>query len=116
MGANDDGIWRRLVVIHFNAKITGVSDSKNYADYLFDNAGGYIMSWIIEGAQKAIAADFKTKQPKNLSQMANGEVYSDPVKQYTIMIGSWMPWRILSKRRKVRFFCVTGLSMTLRGL
>ena len=64
VGANDDGIWRRLVVIPFNAKITGASDIKNYADYLFDNAGGYIMSWMIEGAQKAIAADFKTKQPK----------------------------------------------------
>lgn len=62
--ANDDGIWRRLVVIPFNAKITGASDIKNYADYLYDNAGGYIMSWIIEGARKAIAADFKTKQPK----------------------------------------------------
>ncbi len=64
VGANDDGIWRRLVVIPFNAKITGSADIKNYADYLFENAGGYIMSWIIEGAKKAIAADFKTKQPK----------------------------------------------------
>ena len=64
VGANDDGIWRRLVVLPFNAKITGSSDIKNYTDYLFDNAGGYIMSWIIEGAKKAIAADFRTKQPK----------------------------------------------------
>ena len=64
VGANDDGIWRRLVVIPFNAKITGASDIKNYADYLYDNASGYIMSWIIEGARKAIATDFKTKQPK----------------------------------------------------
>lgn len=64
VGANDDGIWRRLVVIPFNAKITGSSDIKNYADYLFDNAGGYIMNWIIEGAKKAIAADYKFKEPK----------------------------------------------------
>ena len=64
VGANDDGIWRRLVVIPFNAKITGSSDIKNYADYLFDNAGSYIMSWIIEGAKKAIAADSKFKAPK----------------------------------------------------
>lgn len=64
VGANDDGIWRRLVVIPFNAKIVGDSDIKNYADYLFDNAGGYIMQWIIEGAKKAIDADFKVKQPK----------------------------------------------------
>ena len=64
VGANDDGIWRRLVVIPFNAKITGSSYIKNYADYLFDNAGSYIMSWIIEGAKKAIAADYKFKAPK----------------------------------------------------
>ncbi len=64
VGANDDGIWRRLVVIPFNAKITGSSDVKNYADYLFDNAGSFIMSWIIEGAKKAIAADYKFKEPK----------------------------------------------------
>ena len=60
VGANDDGIWRRLIVIPFNAKIVGAGDIKNYADYLYDNAGGYIMSWIIEGAKKAIDLDFKT--------------------------------------------------------
>ncbi len=64
VGANDDGIWRRLVVIPFNAKITGKSDIKNYADYLFDHAGGYVMTWIIEGAKKAIEADFKIKEPQ----------------------------------------------------
>ncbi len=64
VGANDDGIWRRLIVIPFNAKIVGAGDIKNYADYLYDNAGGYIMSWIIEGAKKAIDLDFKTKLPK----------------------------------------------------
>lgn len=64
VGANDDGIWRRLVVIPFNAKITGKSDIKNYADYLYEKAGPAIMTWIIEGAKKAIAANFKTKPPK----------------------------------------------------
>ena len=32
VGALDDGTWRRLIVIPFNAKITGKSDIKNYAD------------------------------------------------------------------------------------
>ncbi len=63
VGANDDGIWRRLIVIPFNAKITGNSDIKNFADYLFENAGPYIMQWIIEGAKAAIAADFHTALP-----------------------------------------------------
>lgn len=63
VGANDDGIWRRLVVIPFNAKITGKSDIKNYADYLFDHAGPAIMSWIIEGAKRAIDKNFHTTLP-----------------------------------------------------
>ncbi|MEG0722023.1 MAG: phage/plasmid primase, P4 family, partial [Lachnospiraceae bacterium] len=63
VGANDDGIWRRLIVIPFNAKITGKSDIKNFADYLFEHAGPAIMSWIIEGAKKAIEANFKAELP-----------------------------------------------------
>lgn len=64
VGANDDGIWRRLIVIPFNAKITGKSDVKNFADHLYDHAASAIMAWIIEGAEKAIKANFKTKLPK----------------------------------------------------
>lgn len=63
VGASDVGIWRRLVVIPFNAKITGASENKNYADYLYKNAGEAIMKWIIEGAQKAISANFKVPIP-----------------------------------------------------
>ena len=43
VGANDFGIWRRLVVIPFNAKITDASDIKNYADHLYEKAGAAIM-------------------------------------------------------------------------
>jgi P4 family phage/plasmid primase-like protien len=64
VGATDDGIWRRLIVIPFNAQITGKSDIKNYADYLFEKAGPSIMTWIIQGAQAAIQADFHTVLPK----------------------------------------------------
>ena len=64
VGANDDGIWRRLIVIPFNAKVTGKNDIKNYADYLYDHAGSFIMSWIIEGAKKAVEMDFKVPLPK----------------------------------------------------
>ena len=71
VGANDDGIWRRLIVIPFNAKIVGDSDIKNYADYLYEKAGGYILKWVIEGAQKAIDAEFKTKLPKCVQDAIN---------------------------------------------
>ena len=64
VGAMDSGIWRRLIVIPFNARITGSSDKKNYGEYLLKNAGSYITAWIIEGAKKAIEADFKIPLPK----------------------------------------------------
>lgn len=63
VGAMDAGIWRRLIVIPFNAKITGKGDIKNYSKYLLQNAGPYITKWIIEGAQKAIADNYKLKLP-----------------------------------------------------
>lgn len=71
VGANDDGIWRRLIVIPFNAKIVGDSDIKNYADYLYEKAGGYILKWVIEGAKKAIDAEFKTQLPKCVQDAIN---------------------------------------------
>ena len=71
VGANDDGIWRRLIVIPFNAKITGSSDRKNYADYLYENAGGAVLSWIIDGAEKAIKNKYKLKTPKLVETAIN---------------------------------------------
>lgn len=68
VGAIDEGTWRRLIVIPFEAKIEGKSDIKNYADYLFDNAGGAILKWIIEGAGKVIKDDFKIKLPKKVKE------------------------------------------------
>ena len=64
VGANDDGIWRRLKVIPFNAKITGSGDIKNYADYLYENAAPAIMKWIIEGAEKVTKSGYKVDDPK----------------------------------------------------
>lgn len=64
VGASDEGTWRRLIVIPFNAKITGKADVKNFADFLFENAGGAILSWIIEGAQKVINNDFHLAVPQ----------------------------------------------------
>ena len=73
VGANDDGTWRRLIVIPFNAKIQGKSDIKNYADYLARNAGGAILAWIIEGSQKAINHNFTLILP---------QVVRDAITQY----------------------------------
>ena len=64
VSGSDDGIWRRLIVIPFTNKFTGKSDKKNFSDYLFDNAGEYILTWIIEGAKKVIDSDYKIEAPK----------------------------------------------------
>ena len=63
VGANDPGTWRRLIVIPFNARIEGAGDVKNYADHLVKHAGPFILSWIIEGAQKVIQQKFKLSLP-----------------------------------------------------
>lgn len=64
VSASDDGTWRRLIVIPFHAKIQGQADKKNYTQYLIDNAGGVVLSWLIEGAMKVVAADFKVDRPQ----------------------------------------------------
>lgn len=64
VGAMDRGIWRRLIVIPFNATITGKNDIKNFSKHLQENAGGYILKWIIEGAKKAIDEGYNPKTPK----------------------------------------------------
>lgn len=68
VGAIDKGTWRRLIVIPFGAKIEGSSDIKNYADYLFEKAGGAILSWVIEGAKKVIADDFHITAPQKVQE------------------------------------------------
>lgn len=71
VGAMDRGIWRRLIVIPFNATISGSSDIKNYAGYLQKNAGGYILKWIIEGAKKAIKENYRLARPKCVEDAVN---------------------------------------------
>lgn len=64
VGTSDIGTWRRLVVIPFSATIEGNSDIKNYADYLYQNAGGAVLDWIIKGAKMFITSDYKIERPE----------------------------------------------------
>lgn len=66
VGALDQGTWRRLIVIPFEAVIEGSKDIKNYADHLVSHAGGAILSWIIEGAKKVIKNDFILQKPDKI--------------------------------------------------
>lgn len=66
VGAIDKGTWRRLIVIPFDATIEGNADIKNYADYLFEHAGGAILSWVIEGAKRVIKDNYKITPPQKV--------------------------------------------------
>ena len=68
VGASDEGTWRRLIVIPFNAVIQSTQDKKNYSEYLFREAGEYILRWIIEGAQEVISRDFNISLPSVVKQ------------------------------------------------
>ena len=52
-----------VLCIPFTAKFEGGSEIKNYSKYLLDNAGPYIMKWLIEGAEKVIKDKFILTPP-----------------------------------------------------
>ena len=69
VGTNDKGTWDRLVVVPFNASFRGMKgEIFNYGDYLFEHCGGAILTWIIEGARKYIAAGYHIEQPECVKQ------------------------------------------------
>ena len=65
VGTNDKGTWDRLICIPFNANFRGTEEEiLNYSDYLFTCCGGAVLSWIIEGAKRFIANDYKITLPE----------------------------------------------------
>lgn len=75
VGAMDVGIWRRLIVIPFNAIIEDNADVKNYADHLYTHAGGAILSWIMDGARLIHAEDYKLTPPPQV--LAASQAYQE---------------------------------------
>ncbi|WP_327786655.1 phage/plasmid primase, P4 family [Corynebacterium belfantii] len=63
VGASDTGIWRRLIVIPFEETIRPDTDIKNYADHLYEHAGGAVLAWIMEGARAIHAEGYKLVPP-----------------------------------------------------
>ena len=50
--------------MNFNASFRGMKgEVKNYAEYLYDQCGGAVLSWIIEGAKRFIANDYNISLP-----------------------------------------------------
>lgn len=69
IGTTDKATWDRLAVVPFNANFRGMKgEIKNYAEHLFQECGGAILTWMIEGAQKYIAAGYNVEQPECVKQ------------------------------------------------
>lgn len=63
VGSTDNGTWRRLIVVPFNAVILESTGIQNYADKLVKEAGSAILTWIIMGAENFIRNGYKLDFP-----------------------------------------------------
>lgn len=63
VGSTDNGTWRRLIVVPFNAVIPEGAGIQNYADKLVKEAGPVILTWIITGAENFIRNGFRLDFP-----------------------------------------------------
>lgn len=62
--STDNGTWDRLILVPFRARFRNSDgEIKNYAEFLYQNCGGAVLSWIIEGARRFISNDFKIIPP-----------------------------------------------------
>lgn len=63
VGSTDNGTWRRLLVVPFNAVIPPGKGVQNFAEVLAKEAGGAILTWAIEGAVNFVRNGFKLDVP-----------------------------------------------------
>ena len=68
VGSTDNGTWRRLTIVPFNAVIPQNGGVQNYADVLVEQAGPIILAWTIQGAMNFIRNNFKLDIPDAVAQ------------------------------------------------
>lgn len=68
VASTDEGTWRRLLVVPFNATIPEGDGIPNYAKVLVENAGGAILSWAVEGAVRFSASGYRLVIPEVVKQ------------------------------------------------
>ena len=64
IGSTDDGTWRRIMVVPFQAKIAATAQIKDYTDKLYQADRDAILAWIVEGAKRYIANEYKFAIPQ----------------------------------------------------
>lgn len=64
VGSTDLGTWRRILNVPFNAVIDPKQSVQNFGDILAKNAGGAILTWAVEGAQRFAANNFHLDIPQ----------------------------------------------------
>ena len=64
VGSTDLGTWRRILNVPFNAVIDPKQSVQNFGDILAKNAGGAILAWAVEGAQRFAANSFHLDIPQ----------------------------------------------------
>lgn len=68
VGSTDEGTWRRLLVVPFNAVIPPGKGVQNYAEVLAREAGGAILSWAIDGAVNFVRNGFRLDVPDAVAE------------------------------------------------
>ena len=74
LGSMDNGTKRRIKVVPFDAVIPADAERKNYTQFLFENAGGAILSWMLEGARMFISNGFQLS-PCSAVEDATGQYF-----------------------------------------
>lgn len=68
VGSTDNGTWRRLIVVPFNATIPIQEGIANFGEVLAQEAGPAILSWAIEGAVNFAQDQYKLDIPDAVAE------------------------------------------------
>ena len=71
VGSVDNGTWRRLTVVPFNATIPPSESVANYGDVLAKEAGPAILAWAIQGAVNFARNGYKLDIPEAVEEITD---------------------------------------------
>lgn len=77
LSAVDNGTKRRICITPFRARISADGEIMDYAQYLFENCGGAILSWVIEGAKSFCAKKYKLESCKAVQKATHEFILSN---------------------------------------